>query len=115
MAEGMIQSASRWTGRVFSLDLPVWPDTQYRQVVLCGILPKAIEKRAIRVEVGGQQASQRFETQGYAEYVVRLPEPIPPGIRRVQITLEETWSPAQSGQGSDPRRLGFFLDALGLR
>lgn len=119
-AEGAPPTEVRWTQERFAAELPVWPGTTVREVVLVGMLPALVRERAVTVEVTANATGRRFKAQvifpksDYGEYVLQLPEPLASGVYRFAFTVG-TFSPREAGQGTDDRRLGFFLHALGLR
>jgi hypothetical protein len=117
----MPPSEIRWTRGRFEMEVPVWPDRRYSEIVLVGILPKVVRDRQIKVEIFDgatgrrtQAARARFDKTDYGNYVLPLTGPLARGIHRLRFTMG-TWSPKALGQGSDPRELGFYLKALGLR
>ena len=117
-AEGMPPTEARWTREHFEMEVPVWPGTDYREIVMIGRLPEAIRNRRIAVTVEGGKgilkAQGNIESAKYGEHVLRLPEALRPGIYRLRFTVG-TWSPKAAGMGGDARQLGFFLDGVGLR
>lgn len=119
-AEGAPPAEARWTRERFVAELPVWPGTPVCEVVLVGILPAAVRERTVAVEVTGGGHGMEFKTAAtfaktdYGEYVLRLPEALGAGVYRFAFTVG-TYSPREAGLGSDDRRLGFFLNAIGLR
>lgn len=118
-AEGVPPGEIRWSRGEFVAELPVWPGAPPREVVLWGRLNKNIRERRIGVEVtpsaGGRalHAEAVFERDLSGAYVLRLPEPLGPGIYAFRFTVG-TWTPKDFGLG-DPRQLGFYLDAIQLR
>lgn len=119
-SEGMPPSEARWTKGDFAIELPVWPGQNLHEVVLIGTLPEGLRDRVIKVEIsdtasGRKMVAQKhFDKKGYGEYALPLPEALSPGVYLMRFTVD-TWSPSERGMGGDARRLGFFLDGIGLR
>lgn len=118
--EGTPSAETRWTRATFEAELPVWPGSAPREVVLWGALNANIRERRIALEVtpnaGGPpvRAEATFPQSDFGPYALRFPAPLAPGIYRFRFTVG-TWSPKAAGLGGDARELGFFLDALQLR
>jgi hypothetical protein len=121
-AEGMPPAMVRWTAQHFELEVPVWPDDRFQEVVLHGYYPAAIKDRRVRLRAQSDaapgtvlSAERRIGTAQWGAYALRLPQALPRGRCRLSFELGGTWSPKASGQGDDPRKLGFYLDAVQLR
>ncbi len=121
--EGMPPNDVRWTEDRFALELPVWVE-RAREVTLFGMLAEAIKKREVKVQAIStangatkvQATGSRLISEiGYGEFMISLAPELPSGIYRLEFELEDAWIPQEHGQGKDPRRLGFYLNGVGLR
>jgi len=120
--EGMPPAQNRWTKSEFELDVPVEEGTAYQTVVLLGNLPAATADRRVRLNLLDGQTGEPsiapimvvIENSDFRFHEMELPGPIPPGVQRLKFEVD-TWVPKEHGVGEDPRRLGFYLDGVGLK
>ena len=118
----MTPSEVRWTRSDCILEIPVPEGNRYRQVVLFGILPEQMKKRNVRVTVEEAAADHSdligetwIQSSQFDSHSIELSGPIPSVIHRLRIDFEDYWVPKEHGLGEDPRKLGFYLDGVGLK
>jgi hypothetical protein len=105
--------------------VPVWPGRPNREVTLWGFLPGEIAERTIelRIDPPASENAPLSEPTAravageprYGPVTFHLPDPLAPGIHRLQVRLGGTFVPAEHGNSSDRRRLGFFLDGVEIQ
>jgi hypothetical protein len=101
----------RWTGRAGSTPIAPRPG-EWAQFALMTLSPAASE-RPIEVTItGGGVLLRSLELRSGVWYSVDLSAQELAGLRRIDVSVDRTWTPADDGQSRDRRRLGVAMSEI---